>query len=111
MSLGDIIFMATLAIPIVFLFWPFIYRFIFLPWRPADFHHRHWEYWFEKDMVAYSKLAGIRFRFEVSRYGYYKDSLRRVKDRHYFEPGIIEPEVQIAYKQHVDSKFEEIILK
>lgn len=111
MQINDIIFVITLLIPMVLFWWHVIYRWIFLPWRRPDFIMRHWEFWFEKDMVAYSKLVGTRYRFEVSRYGVYKGSLRRVKDSTHFEAGTLEWEVQDAYKKHLDKKFEEIVLE
>lgn len=110
MQINDIIFMLTMLLLVLMFFWEHIYRGLFLPWRSADFKDRHWEYWFEKDMVAYSQLAGIRYKFEVARYGHYKNALRRVKDSTSFEPGILEPQVQIAYNKHVENKFEEIVL-
>lgn len=112
MNLSDIIL--TVFIPLLFLLWPRIYRFIFLPWRQPDFKYRHYEYWFERNMVAYSHLTGYKFRFEEAYYdlpGNVKArALRKILSKNYYESGILDIAVQQAYKRHIDKTFEEIVL-
>lgn len=103
----------TLLVPLFSILFNNVGHYIFIPWRKPDFKHRHWEYWFESDMVAYSRLARERFKFELHRPDQLTGqlySLRRVKNNTSFDPGFLEYEVCIAYKQHIESKFEEIVL-
>ncbi len=111
MDSNQIFILLFVLVAITIFRWNKIYRFIRLPHREPDFKHRHFEYWFD-EMIGYSELAGIRFKFEIDKQNFHgKDLLRAIKDSHYYESGALDMEVQIAYRYHIHKKFEEIVLE
>ncbi len=91
--------------------WPKFYRWAFFPKRDPDFEHRLYVYWFD-EKVAYSKLANKKKKrfYEIDNVlceSYHYNVANKDKK---FSTGILPKEVQVAYRDHVNKKFEEIVL-
>lgn len=105
-------FLIIFIIASIFAGWPKFYRWAFFPKREPDFEHRLYVYWFD-EKVAYSKLASKKKMKLYERDGLlFEDFGSNEKYTALFNiTGKLDYEVQIAYKNHVTKKFEEIVLE
>lgn len=107
----EILSFSFLIVPVAIFGWGPFYRWAFFPKRAPDFEHRLYIYWFD-EKVAYSKLSSKKKLKFFERNGIlYEDFGKNVKYTQLFNiTGILERDVQEAYKQHISKKFEEIVL-
>jgi len=104
--------------------WPKFYRWAYFPKRPPDFSHNARDYWFDEGVRYFGLGSPKRLHFSVTEdkqlyypeWGMTEMSHNFLKahaaslGKKYVGGKLLSPEVQLAYKQHIDRKFEEEVL-